>query len=511
MQENLSSLYDPVNGGFGHAPKFPHPTAVAFLLWEGFATGDRKPVVRAGETLLRMADGGMYDQVGGGFHRYSVDEGWHIPHFEKMGIDNAALLAAYVEGIRRFEEPRFEETARGIVEWVRGVLEDPSGGYGASQDADNAPGDDGRYFTWSREELKAVLDPGELKLVSRAFGVGTEGRMPHDPDQNVLFRLLPVEEAAQGLGTPKAEAHERLRAAIGKLRAARALRPTPVIDRARYAQINGPLLGGLAQASGVLDEASFLDSARRAADAFLKGGFDPTRGVAHRLDADGSFGYGRLEDNAAFAAGLVELAGITVEPRYAEAAGQLLELVTTAFRAPSGLLADLAPELYDGPVVGALKERAFPIEDTPHLSPNSTAALALVRFGSLTSADPWLGRAKELLSALALRLDGAGLFGAGAAWAAGLLRTPPARVVVEGSGADADVLFRAANRSWHPNLWVFRGTPPTPFSLPEELTAGARERRSARALVCFGQRCLAPIEDPTALRVAIEGADRPTL
>ena len=133
------------------------------------------------------------------------------------------------------------------------------------------------------------------------------------------------------------------------------------------------------------------------------------------------------------------------------------------------------------------------------------------RTGHPLTGDPWLGRAKELLSALAPRLDGAGLFGAGAAWAAGLLRTPPARVVVEGTGAAADALFRAANRSWHPNLWLFRGTPPTPFSLPEELTAGARERRGARALVCFGQRCLAPIEDPMALRAAIEGADRPTL
>jgi uncharacterized protein len=511
VRENLSTIYDPVNGGFGHAPKFPHPTAVAFLLWEGFATGERKPVVRAGETLLRMADGGMYDQVGGGFHRYSVDEGWHIPHFEKMGIDNAALLSAYVEGTRRFDEPRFEETIRGIVDWVRGVLEDPSGGFGASQDADNAPGDDGRYFTWSREELRAALEPGELRLVTRAFGVGTEGRMPHDPDQNVLFRLLPVQEAAEGLGIPKAEAPERLAGAVRKLRAVRDRRPTPMIDRARYAQINGPLLGALAQASRVLDDGSILDSARRAADAFLKGAFDPERGVAHRLDADGSFGYGRLEDNAAFAAGLVELAGVTAEPRYAEAARRLLELVTSEFRSPSGLLADIAPKLYDGPVVGALKERAFPIEDTPHLSPNSTAALALVRFGSLTEGEPWLGQAKELLGALAPRLEGAGLFGAGAAWAAGLLRTAPARVVVEGSGPAADRLFRAANRSWHPNLWVFRGTPPAPFSLPEELAAGAREGRKARALVCFGQRCLAPIDDPAAVRAAIEDADRPSL
>ena len=186
----VHSSFDPVHGGFGMSPKFPHPTAVSLLLWDAFANRRTSSDQRARETLLRMADGGMYDQVGGGFHRYSVDEGWHIPHFEKMGVDNAALLAAYVEGAQRFQEPRFEEVVRGTVGWVREVLGDPAGGFGSSQDADNAPGDDGGYFTWSRNELKAALDADEFRFTTRFFGVGTEGRMPHDPDRNVLFRML---------------------------------------------------------------------------------------------------------------------------------------------------------------------------------------------------------------------------------------------------------------------------------------------------------------------------------
>ena len=141
--------------------------------------------------------------------------------------------------------------------------------------------------------------------------------MHHDPEQNVLFRMLPLEEAAHGLDLSESAARQHLARAIAKLKDVRARRPTPIVDRARYASINGPLLGALAQAGRLLHDASILESARRAADGFLDRAFDPERGIAHRLDADGAFGYGRLEDNAAFALGLVELAGATAEPQYA--------------------------------------------------------------------------------------------------------------------------------------------------------------------------------------------------
>ena len=187
-----------------------------------------------GKRFSAWPTAGMYDQVGGGFHRYSVDEAWHIPHFEKMGVDNAELLGAYVQGVQQFDEPRFEEVVRGTLGWVREVLANPEGGWGASQDADNAPGDDGNYFTWTKAELKAALDPDEYRLVARVFGVGTDGRMHHDPDRNVLFRLLPVEGAAEGLsltGTP----NEALRKALETLRSVRARRPVPTVDPALYA------------------------------------------------------------------------------------------------------------------------------------------------------------------------------------------------------------------------------------------------------------------------------------
>ncbi|MCI4368459.1 MAG: thioredoxin domain-containing protein [Thermoplasmata archaeon] len=499
VRTNLSTSYDPVNAGFGGEPKFPHPTAISFLLADGLLTGDPRSTARGRETLLRMADGGMYDQIGGGFHRYSVDEGWHIPHFEKMGVDNAALLSVYSEGARRFGDARLSETVQGTLAWVLEVLGDPRGGFGTSQDADNAPGDDGGYFTWSRPELKRLLEPEELRLVSRFFGVGSSGRMPHDPERNVLFRLLPLSEAADGLSYQGAEAADALARALSKLRSARAERPTPVIDRALYAGLNGSFLRALVAASPLVEGVPALAIARRTADRLIEEAYRPAEGFAHRLLPEGASGFGLLEDQVDAALGLIELAGATLNPRYVEVARSTLELAEREFRDETGLFRDVAPALYDGPKVGSIGHPSYPLDDNPHLSPNAGIALAYLRLSSLLGEELWREKARSLLAAMAARLGGAGLFAAGAALGSVLLEIPAARVVIDGSGPESDRLYHAAVRSWHPNLWVFRGTPPAPFSLPEELSVVTGSRGSARALVCFGTRCLAPVTQAESL------------
>ena len=496
VRGHLLESFDTVNGGFGQAPKFPHPTGVAFLLWDAFASHEDGSAERARTTLLRMADGGLHDQVGGGFHRYTVDEGWHIPHFEKMGVDNAALLDAYVDGARRFGEPRFVETVRDTVDWASTVLGRPDGGFAASQDADNAPGDDGSFFTWSRPELKAILTAEELRLVTRFFGVGSDGRMPHDPERNVLFRLMTLNEARAGSTLSEKEASQRLESALRKMREARVRRATPMVDTAVYADINGAFIRAFARAGQTLGDPEAVQRAQGAADRFLSSAYDPAKGVAHRVDADGGHGWGQLADQAEFAYGLVELAGVTGLPKYLAPAEQLLTLIDTEFRGENGVLRDLAPRLYDGPTIGSVADPSFPIEDHPHLSPNSAAALAMLRLASLTQTESWREKARTLLSAIQGRLAHAGLFATGAALGVGLLETPPARLVVEGTGEEADALYRAAATAWYPNAWLFRGTPPPPFSLPEELTKSPGSG-PARLLACFGTRCLAPMTDPS--------------
>lgn len=510
VRASVLSSYDPVHGGFGTAPKFPHPTAVSFLFWDSFASGDNSSAERARRTLSRMADGGVYDHIGGGFHRYSVDEGWHIPHFEKMSLDNAALLSEYAEGYRRFKDDAFLSVIRGTVDWIQTTLADPKGGFGASQDADNAPGDDGGYFTWSRTELKAVLEPAELRLVSRYFGVGSQGRMPHDPDRNVLFRLMTVPEAAEGTGLDPAQARATLDAAIRKLAAARLMRPRPMVDPALYAGLNGGFIRALTAASVVLNDASLLGAARRTADRFLSEGFSAARGVAHQIGASAAQGFGHLEDQADFAWGLVELAGHTVDPEYLARATELYEVILSKFSVQGMPLRDIAPDLYDGPSIGAVEEPAFPVEDMPHLSANATVALGLLRLSSLTGDDRWQVEARALIDACVPRLERAGLFGAGVALAAGVAEVEPVRVVVQGKGPESDALWEATRTVWHPNVWIFRGTPPAPFSLPDELAAAAGEPEPARALVCWGVRCAPPVTDPAELRSLVGKRSAPT-
>jgi uncharacterized protein len=502
VRGEILSTYDPVHGGFGMAPKFPHPTAVSFLLWDAFAHRAPTSADRARETLLRMADGGIYDQVGGGFHRYSVDEGWHIPHFEKMGVDNAALLSVYVEAAQRFDEPRFAEVVRGTLGWVREVLAEPPAGFGASQDADNAPGDDGSFFTWSRTEVKQALDPEEAKLVTRFFGVGTDGRMPHDPERNVLFRLLPLAEAAHGLERPE-EAASTLARALAKLLVVRGRRPSPTVDRAVYADINGRFIAAFARAGAYLGDPTVLADARKAADRLLREAYAPERGIAHRLDHSGAQGFGLLEDQVAFAGGLIELAGVLASPDHLTPAIHLLELVDREFRGEDGLLRDISPRLYDGPAVGGVTDPSYPLEDSPHLSANAAAALAFLRLSSLLHDEHWHRKAVALLGPISARIGGHGLFAAGSALAAGLAGTPPATVVIEGTGPGAQELVSAARRAWHPNVWVFEGRPPAPFSLPAELTNGTGSEEP-RALVCFGTSCAPPITEPGTLRTVLK-------
>ena len=507
VRDDLLSSYDPANGGFGSAPKFPHPTAVSFLLWDSFRHRSETSAERARETLSRMAEGGVYDQVGGGFHRYSVDEGWHIPHFEKMTVDNAALLAAYVEGAQRFGEPRFEEVIRGTVGWVREVLEDPAGGFGASQDADNAPGDDGGYFTWSRAELRELLDPVEMRLVGRFFGIGTEGRMPHDPERNVLFRLLPLAESVEGLDVPDGPT-ATLDRALGKLKRARDRRPIPAVDRAIYADLNGRMIASFARAAMYLADPPVLAAARRAADRLLRDAYRPGLGVAHAVGPGEPRGFGLLEDQVAVAQGLIELSLALSEPSYLVRAQELLTLVDREFRGEDGLLKDVAPRLYDGPSAGGTALPSYPLEDSPHLAPNAGAALAWIRLGAILHEERWLEKARALLVPAATRLGRSGVFAAGTALATGLVDLPAVTVVIDGTGDGASRLVRAAQRTWHPNKVVLDGHPPAPFARPAEIPS-APSAAEPRALVCVGTSCAPPVTDPERLRAVLSEAGRP--
>ena len=199
--ESIVNLFDSRNGGFGRAPKFPHPAALDLLLECHQAGGGARMLEVAAFTLEKMGSGGVYDQLAGGFHRYSVDERWCVPHFEKMSYDNSELLKNFLHGYQVAREPFFREIAEGIIDWTNAVLSDQSrGGFYASQDADQTLDDDGDYFTWTLDEVRAVLTPEESRVVELRYDVEPHGEMHHNPAKNVLWIARSVAEVTKTIG-----------------------------------------------------------------------------------------------------------------------------------------------------------------------------------------------------------------------------------------------------------------------------------------------------------------------
>ena len=226
------SQFDPHNGGFGSQPKFPHPAALDLLLELAMHRDHEAAQDAFLVTLEKMARGGVYDQLAGGFHRYSVDERWVVPHFEKMLYDNTELLRNYVHGFQSYVREDFKAVALEIMGWLDRTMTDREhGGFYASQDADIDLDDDGDYFTWTLEEARAVLTPEEMEVASRYYDIGELGDMHHNPAKNVLHVPYTREQVAAQVGISLEEFGKLLASAKSKLLAARMERKTPFIDR----------------------------------------------------------------------------------------------------------------------------------------------------------------------------------------------------------------------------------------------------------------------------------------
>ncbi len=279
---SIVKQFDPRNGGFGSQPKFPHPAALDLLLHVATVTGDQLTRDAFTITLEKMASGGVYDQLAGGFHRYSVDERWVVPHFEKMLYDNTELLRNYVHGFYSPILPSnvredFLRTAREIVTWLdstmtdrdrRGFTQVERGGFYASQDADVGLDDDGDYFTWTLDEARAVLTAEELSVASPYWDIGELGDMHHNSAKNVLHVKHSIADIAKLTRQPEESLRQLLDSARAKLHFARDLRPTPFIDRTLYTGWNAMAVTAYFEAGSVLGAAT-REFARRTLDRLL--------------------------------------------------------------------------------------------------------------------------------------------------------------------------------------------------------------------------------------------------
>src|SRR6058998_3035733 len=274
--DQMARLFDVRYGGFGSAPKFPHSAAIEFLLarWHDSRGGLAWQREIVEKSLTGMARGGIRDHVGGGFHRYSVDERWIVPHFEKMSYDNSELLRAYLNGYAACGTPLFREVAQGIVTWVLETLSDHAhGAFYTSQDADVEFGDDGDYWTWTPDELRAALnDEKAFQVIRRVYDVEVPGEMQHDHEKNVLWWKQDPADAAEW---------QVLREALGRLKAARGRRKAPYVDTTPYVNWNAMMAAAFLQAGAVLDRPECNTLALKVLSRIWAEAWDDARGIAH--------------------------------------------------------------------------------------------------------------------------------------------------------------------------------------------------------------------------------------
>ncbi|HET9439703.1 MAG TPA: thioredoxin domain-containing protein [Longimicrobiales bacterium] len=474
--EAFAEAYDFRFGGFGRAPKFPNPGGLQLLL-DFYLDSDedwcRRMVV---ETLDAMAGGGIYDQLGGGFHRYSTDARWLIPHFEKMAYDNGPLLEVYARAAAVFDSELYREITHGIVEHYEDIAGDllRAGGFPASQDADITDSDDGDYWTWTHAELRATLTTEEYERAVKMFGIEDAGTAMHlDPNRHVLYR-------AQDM-------HEGIRR---KLKQQRDQRPRPYVDETLYTGWTALVASGFIAAARYTAHARALAHAQRALDRIWAEAFDAQRGLAHRVGDREAGEY--LEDHAFTAQALLDLFEVTQDTQQLERAQQIVDVANRRFRESSGVYRDRPVDV--PATTGTLNEPHYPITDSPTPSGNGTMALVLLRLGRTAEAQ----RVLSAFAASAARLDTAA---ATYMRAADRLIAPASTLVVVTATASDDELWQAALSSYRPRTLLRRyaATDVKTDELPVELQAMVSSE-APRAYLCAGRSCAAPVSDAAALR-----------
>jgi uncharacterized protein YyaL (SSP411 family) len=518
LVESAVKQFDPRYGGFGTQPKFPHPAAIDLLIDVAGRTGNEAAHQAAVVTLEQMARGGVYDQLAGGFHRYSVDERWVVPHFEKMLYDNAGLLGNYVHAFQTFVDADAARVARDIIRWLDEVMTDRErGGFYASQDADLSLDDDGDYFTWTRDETVAVLTPAEMAVAEPFYDIGELGDMHHNPAKNVLHRKLTIAEAAKHAGLSVEEAERELASVKQKLLAARALRPTPYIDKTIYTSWNALAISAYFDAARILDLAAPRQFALKTLDRLLNEGWEQDRGLAHVIAYSENAGEmlyvaGVLDDYAFLLHALLDAWEATGNRKYYDAGVEIGEETIARFYDSTGG-AFFDTEITKDPVLGALSARRKPLQDTPTPAGNPAAAAALLRLEALSGRSDFREKAEDTLENFAGIVEHFGLYAGTYGLALELLLLPPIQVVVIGEGMEGRRLAATATARYavskrvvvlHPDQVKTENLPPvlaeTLPHLPE------LHSRAAFAVVCKGTSCLPPASDPEKLLEALNSA-----
>jgi len=474
VANQMARLFDVRYGGFGTAPKFPHPGALEFLVARWHDTHEPWPREVVEKTLAGMARGGVRDHLGGGFHRYAVDERWIVPHFEKMSYDNSELLRAYCTATAAFGDPEWRAVASHLVDWVLEVLSDPLGAFSTSQDADVGPHDDGDYWTWTEAEARAVLNDAEWAVAAAVFDIGAVGEMHHNRAKNVLWRKR---DPADGQ-------RPALMTAIAKLKQARDRRRAPYVDRSAYVSWNAMMAGAFLQAGATLDRPECNALALKTLERIWTEAWNAETGLSHVLGRAAPLGM--LDDNVQSAAAFLDAYEATGRDEWRDRAVAVMAYCATAhWDEPRGGYFDLARA---GTGAAYLTTRAKPVQDAPTPSGNGVAALVLARLWALTGDRIWRDRLDRQLGAFAGVAVPLGLHGATVSRAIDWALHPVTRIDVVGPAGPgpACAMHLLALQAYRPRKVVVRSIAATPS-----------------ATVCVGTTCSLPVTEAPALEALL--------
>ncbi len=496
----LARAFDPTHGGFGSAPKFPHPMDLRVLLRQHARTGDTHALHMVTQTLDKMSRGGIYDHLGGAFARYSTDERWLAPHFEKMLYDNALLSTVYLEAYQVTRNPEYARVARETMDYILGRMTSPEGPFYSTEDADSE-GVEGKFYVWSLAEIVEILGPERAKEFAYVYDVTERGNWEH---ANILNLPRPIAQAAKLLGRDEASLSSDLAADRAKLLEVRELRIPPGKDTKVLTSWNGLMLAPLAEGSLILDEPRYAEAASKAAGFLLDTMRTPDGRLLHSYkDGQAKFN-AYLDDYANFIDGLTRLFEATGEPRWIEASVDLARVMIAEFHDP-----EKGGFFYVGNSHEPLIARQKDAYDNATPSGNAMAATALARLASLTGRPDFETLARSTLQAVHLVMEKAPT-------AAGqslivlddLLASAKEFAVI--AGADPSE-FRQALLVIHERFLPHKVVAPSPSGGVSERQADlvpllkGRQARDGRVTtyICERFACQAPETGVEALRAAI--------
>ncbi len=488
----LAASFDRTWGGFDGAPKFPGPAALELLLRYHRRTGDALALEMVTLTLDRMAAGGIYDQLGGGFHRYTVDAQWRVPHFEKMLYDNAQLVPIYLEAYQVTGRGELAQIARETLDYVLRELTSPDGGFYAATDADSA-GSEGAYFVWSPSEIDRVVGAARGRIVRAYFDL--TGRGTFEGGKSVLWRPAPLGDVAARLGLSSEVVRSTIDDARRALLEARAKRPAPLTDRKILVAWNGLMISALARAALVLDEPRYLAAARTAA-GYLLARAHGNGALRHSIFDAVAAGDAFLDDYAFLEAGLLDLHEADPDVRWLREAISLQDELDRGFSDPRD-----GGYFFTASTQEALMVRAKPDHDDALPSGNSIAAANLMRLHELTSDDHYRVRAEASFRAFGLTLASApSMLPAMLSALDFRLDQPKQIVIVSPPGVEPTELLARVRKAFLPNRVVLRvveGEPQRVLAAISPLVEHKVARQGKpTAYVCIGTSCEQPTSDP---------------